>query len=51
MHDYDSYDYAYLIVSYLIETLGKDKFLEKLSSNDFSPNLILEAICYCILNK
>ena len=27
MHDYDSYSYAYLIVSYLIETLGKEKFL------------------------
>ncbi len=46
MHDYDSYDYAYLIVSYLIETLGKEKFLEKLSNKNFSSNLILEAICY-----
>ena len=25
-HDYDSYDYAYLMVSYLIETLGKHNF-------------------------
>lgn len=46
MHDYDSYNYAYLIVSYLIETLGKEKFLEKLSNKNFSPNLILDAICY-----
>ena len=34
MHNYDSYDYAYLMVSYLIETLGKDKFLELLKDKD-----------------
>ena len=27
-HEYDSYDYAYLMVSYLIETIGKKNFLE-----------------------
>ena len=30
MHDYDSYDYAYLMISYLIETLGKDNFVNLL---------------------
>lgn len=29
-HDYDSYDYAYLMVSYLIDTLGKDSFINLL---------------------
>ncbi len=27
MHDYDSYDYAYLMVCYLIDTLGKENFI------------------------
>lgn len=27
-HEYDSYDYAYIMVSYLIETMGKERFLE-----------------------
>lgn len=33
-HDYDSYDYAYVMVSYLIETMGKDKFIEFLKNKD-----------------
>lgn len=33
MHEYNSYDYAYLMVSYLIDTLGKDKFIEVLKEN------------------
>lgn len=48
--EYDSYDYAYLIVSYLIETLGKDRFLEVISDKEFfnkiSDNLIIKSIRY-----
>ena len=38
-HDYDSYDYAYLMVSYLIETLGKKAFLALLSDNEQINNI------------
>ena len=34
MHEYDSYDYAYLMVSYLIDTLGKDGFVNILSNKE-----------------
>ena len=34
MHEYDSYDYAYLMVSYLIDTLGKDNFVNLLSNKE-----------------
>ena len=34
MHEYDSYDYSYLMVSYLIETLGKDTFLVAIKSRE-----------------
>ncbi len=33
-HSYDSYDYAYLMVHYLIDTLGKDGFIELLKNKD-----------------
>lgn len=33
-HDYDSYDYAYLGVSYLIESLGKKEFLKAIKDKD-----------------
>lgn len=33
-HSYDSYDYAYLMVSYLIDTLGKDDFIELIKNVD-----------------
>jgi len=33
-HEYDSYDYSYLIVSYLIETLWKKNFLELLKDKN-----------------
>lgn len=50
MHDYDSYDYAYLMVSYLIENLGKDNFLVAIKSKDtieeLSKNLVVKAIKY-----
>lgn len=49
-HEYDSYDYAYLMVSYLIETLGKSEFLKVIGDQDElkkkSDNLILKAITY-----
>ncbi len=49
-HDYDSYDYAYLMVSYLIETLGKEEFLEAIKSKDMiaslSDDLVWKAISY-----
>ena len=34
MYEYDSYDYAYLMVSYLIDTLGKDGFVNILSNKE-----------------
>lgn len=50
MHDYDSYDYAYLMVSYLIETLGKDNFLVAIKSKDkikeLSKDLVVKAVDY-----
>lgn len=50
MHDYDSYDYAYLMVSYLIETKGKKKLLEVLKDtkqlDDCKDNLLINAIEY-----
>ena len=50
MHNYDSYDYAYLMVSYLIETLGKDNFLVAIKSKDtvkqLSRDLVSEAVDY-----
>lgn len=49
-HDYDSYDYAYLMVSYLIEKLGKEKFIELLKDsnklNNEKNNLLNKAIYY-----
>ncbi|MFR2585797.1 MAG: peptidase MA family metallohydrolase [Bacilli bacterium] len=38
-HEYDSYDYAYLMVSYLIETLGKKTFLALLYDNEQINNI------------
>ena len=34
MYEYDSYDYAYLMVSYLIEILGKDNFVSLLRNKE-----------------
>lgn len=33
MHKYDSYDYAYLMVSYIIDSRGKDYLIELLKDN------------------
>ena len=50
MHNYDSYDYAYLMVSYFIETKGKKKLLEVLKDtkqlDNCKDNLLINAIEY-----
>ncbi len=38
MHEYDSYDYVYLMVNYLIETLGKDDFVDLLRNKEKIAN-------------
>ena len=39
MHEYDSYDYVYLMVNYLIETLGKDDFVDLLRNKENITNV------------
>lgn len=50
MHDYDSYDYAYLMVSYLIETNSKEKLVEILKDtkrlDNYKDSLLINAIKY-----
>ena len=46
MPEYDSYDYAYLMVSYLIDTLGKDNFVNLLRHKEQ-----IEVIKNGLLNK
>ena len=50
MHEYDSYDYAYLMVSFLIETMGKDNFLLLLKNKEqiesIKTNLLIKSIDY-----
>ena len=50
MHEYDSYDYAYIMVSYLIETMGKKRFLKFLHNahevTELSKNLLTKSIKY-----
>ena len=46
MHEYDSYDYAYLMISYLIETLGKDNFVNLLRNKEQ-----IEVVKNDLLNK
>lgn len=50
MHEYDSYDYAYLMVSYLIEENGKETLLEMLKDsnklNNYKDNLLNNAVDY-----
>lgn len=49
-HDYDSYDYAYIMVSYLLETMGKERFLKFLENaneiSEISKNLVEKSIKY-----
>ena len=50
MHDYDSYDYAYIMVSYLLENLGKEGFIElvqdKNKIDNIKENLLSNSINY-----
>ena len=50
MHEYDSYDYAYLMVSYIIDTKGKDYLIELLKDKSKleieKNNLLNDAIDY-----
>ena len=50
MHEYNSYDYAYLMVSYLIDTLGKDNFINMLKNKNqiekIKTGLLINAINY-----
>ena len=50
MHEYDSYDYAYLMVSYIIDYYGKDKLIELLNNkeelNTIKTNLLNKSIDY-----
>lgn len=48
-HEYDSYYYAYLMVSYLIETMGKNSFIECIRNNQIDgvkDGLLNKAIRY-----
>jgi len=49
-HDYDSYDYAYIMVCYLIEILGKKEFLRMIGNQQaldtFSTHLVDSAVNY-----
>ena len=49
MHDYDSYDYSYLMVSYLIDRYGKDEFVNIIKDNkinNYKDGLLTESINY-----
>lgn len=50
MHKYDSYDYAYIMVSYLLESLTKKDFLElvkdKKKVDKIKNNLLINSINY-----
>ena len=49
-HEYDSYDYAYLMINYLIDTLGKDDFIKMLKNKEqidlVKKDLLIKAIDY-----
>ena len=50
MHDYDGYDYAFIMVSFLLEVLGKDNFIELIKDsnklNSIKDGLLIKAINY-----
>lgn len=50
MHEYDSYDYAYLMVSYLIDYLGKDNLIILLKNKEeietIKEDLLINSINY-----
>ena len=49
-HDYNSYYYSYIMVGYLIDTLGKDKFIEILNNiselDNYTDGLLINSINY-----
>lgn len=49
-HEYDSYDYAYIMVNYLVDNFGKEEFLKIIGNkeglNNISQNLIMDSINY-----
>lgn len=49
-HEYDSYDYSYLMVSYLIDNLGKDVLIDVLKNKDkidyIKKDLLISSINY-----
>lgn len=47
MHDYDSYDYAYIMVSYLVDIHGKDSFIDMIKNKGIDTiGLLSKAISY-----
>ena len=50
MHEYDSYAYAYLMVNYLIDSIGKENFIELLKNKkqieSIKNDLLIKAINY-----
>ncbi len=50
IHDYDSYAFAFIMVSYLIESLGKDNFIELIKDsnklNSVKDGLLIKSINY-----
>ena len=50
MHDYDSYDYAYLMVSYIMDCYGKEKLIEILRDKKefeiIKKDLLIKSINY-----
>lgn len=50
MHDYDCYDYAYIMVSYLLDNLGKEGFIELVQDenkiDNIKGNLLSNSIDY-----
>lgn len=49
-HEYDSYDYAYLMVSYIIDCYGKNKLIEILNNKEelelIKKDLLIKSINY-----
>ena len=50
MHEYDSYDYAYLMVSYIIDYYGKDNLIDSLRNKGkleiIKKDLLIKSINY-----
>ena len=54
MHEYDSYDYAYLMVSYIIDYYGKDNLIDSLKNKEkfeiIKKDLLIKSIDYYNMN-